>query len=531
MSERTVPFDPARTTVPRMAFGTLLSRITGLFRLFALTYALGINHVSDAYNLANNTPNIIYDLVLGGIFSATLIPIFVEALHGNGRQSSKELNKDAISAIVTVSVVILIAASLLTIIFAPWIIDLYTVGSGGPQLLAVRQVSILLLRCFAPQIAFYGFCSLISAILNSRSIFSPPMYVPIINNLICIVMLGFVSIQFKNPSIGFTKSHLSFELILGLGTTLGVFAQFAFLLPYMKKINLKLKWVWQPHHPVVRRVITLSSWTVGFVIANQVTYFLILALAVHSGRGGVTAYSNAFSFFQLPYGVAVVSIMSAVQPQMALSWTQRNTAMFKARLISGLRAINTVVIPATVMLLVLSQPLIALLLGHGSANAQETIPISGSLTMFALGLPGFCWYLYIVRAFQTMQDTKSVFWLYILENAINAILALAFVGPWGVEGLALSMSLAYSLSAIVGYVQLSIPLDGLDLTRITSSFVRVFTMTSLAGVLSFTVEELIGHQSGIGLLFKVVVTGLVAIVVMALTTWVGIVKALNSSQR
>ena len=519
------PFTGARTTVPKMALGTLLSRLTGLVRIFILTYALGINHLSDSYNLANNTPNIIFDLVLGGIFSATLIPVFVERLHLN---RNGEPDRESVSAIVTVSAVILVLASLFTFIFAPAIIDLYTTGTGGNQVAAVHQVSVVLLRCFAPQIALYGLCSLISALLNARSVFSPPMFVPIVNNLICIAMLGYVSVAFAHPSVAYAKGHLTFELVLGLGTTLGVAAQLAMLYPYLRKLHLGLRWTWKLRNPAVRQVVSLSSWTLGFVIANQVTYFIVLALAVHSGRGGVTAYSTAFAFFQLPYGVAVVSIMSAVQPTMALSWSQRNLTRFKTRFLSGLSAINGVVIPASVMMIVVAQPAIGFLLGHGSATVSSTLVISRTLVTFALGLPGFCWYLYLVRAFQTMQDTKTVFHLYLLENAINVFLAIFLVGPFGVEGLALSMSLAYTLAAIVGYAQLAIPLDGIGLASISRPLFRVITLSSIAGLISFISQSEIGSTSTFGMFEKLVVASVVALAVLGAGVWLGLSRQLDS---
>ena len=101
-------------------------------------------------------------------------------------------------------------------------------------------------------------------------------------------------------------------------------------------------------------------------------------------------------------------------------------------------------------MLLLAKPAVALILGHGHSSPASTSDAGAALAMFALGLPGFCSYLYVVRVLQSMQRTKVAFYLYLAENGINVALAVALVHPLGVRGLALSLSVAYTVSALVG---------------------------------------------------------------------------------
>lgn len=130
-----------------MAAGTALSRLTGFGRLLALAYALGFTDLTDTYNLANNTPLIVYELVLGGMLSATLVPVFVRELV----DKESEDNWRAISAVATVSGVVLLAVTALFVAGAPLLIHLYTLGQEGPVPDQQRAVATTLLRMFAPR--------------------------------------------------------------------------------------------------------------------------------------------------------------------------------------------------------------------------------------------------------------------------------------------------------------------------------------------------------------------------------------------
>src|SRR6202042_3435790 len=150
------------------------------------------------------------------------------------------------------------------------------------------------------------------------------------------------------------------------------------------------------------------------------------------------------------YGIIAVTVMSVVTPDLAQQWSTGHQAAFLKRMSGGLRAVLALIIPSAVGILLLARPSVALLLGNGHSTPAETATTGAALAMFALGLPGFCTYLYVVRVLQSMQRTKVAFFLYLGENGINIALALGLVHSLGVRGLALSLSVAYTVSALVG---------------------------------------------------------------------------------
>ncbi|MGH9074015.1 MAG: murein biosynthesis integral membrane protein MurJ, partial [Acidimicrobiales bacterium] len=380
-----------------MATGTLLSRVTGFAKLAALSYALGIKSpLADAYNLANATPNIVFDLIIGGVLAGTVVPVFVERL---ARRDEEGAWGD-ISAVLSLAAVVLLAATAALVVLAPLVIRVYTAGGAHGHLAAEQSAATLLLRLFAPQVAAYGLIGLLTAVLNARRRFAAPMFVPIANNVLVIGVYLAVHALFPKPGLVQAAHDPTLLLLLGAGTTGGVVLQALLLVPSLRGVvpvlprrrsvqvaaplpdlgrslsprsgdawdrlerlgrmaapagRPGLRWRWEPRNEAVRSILRLSGWTFGFVVANQVAYVIVLRLAlVVAGTGGISSYTYAYTFFQLPFGIVAVSIMSAVQPELAERWVRGDLAGFGRRANAGLRAVVVAAIPPAVGYLVLA---------------------------------------------------------------------------------------------------------------------------------------------------------------------------------
>jgi putative peptidoglycan lipid II flippase len=240
-------------------------------------------------------------------------------------------------------------------------------------------------------------------------------------------------------------------VVLGAGTTLGYVAQLFGLVPSLRAIGARLKPVWDPHHPAVRRAAALSGWTFGFVIANQVAYLLVVALANRRG-GELSSYQAAFQFFQLPHAIVAVSVTAALMPELSQAASRANHDHFDELFRRGLRVIGALLIPAAVVVAVFAEPLLRPLLAHGRLTEHGLHVTASTLSAFALGLPGFSAFILCTRALQARKDTRRVFYLYVVENGINVVLAFALYPSMHVRGLAISYAVAYTVSAVIAYV-------------------------------------------------------------------------------
>ncbi|MGO9963415.1 MAG: murein biosynthesis integral membrane protein MurJ [Acidimicrobiales bacterium] len=502
------------TATAYVAVGTLISRVTGLLRILVAIYALGYSTLSDSFNLANNTPNIVHDLVLGGILTATFVPVFVSRLATRSEQEAV----DSISAVLTLAACLLLIATVVFFLAAPLIIDLYTVGSHGPGIVAERQVATYLLRLFSPQLLAYGAISLMTAVLNTARRFSAPAYAPVLNNIVAIgILLAFVAVGHTHNLAAVQHDH-RLLLLLGIGTTLGVVIQAGALVPSLLGCGLRIRPRWSPSDPAVREIVNLSGWTFGFVIANQLAVFVVSAIAVNIGTASLTAYTYASIFFQLPFGIVAVSVMTTMAPVLASRFTKGDTAGFTQEFGLGLRRTMAGVIPAVVGYLLLAQPAISLIsLGAGTAHHLSGAHLTATmLELLALGLPGFCTYLLAILAFQAMRDTRTPFFLYLLENGLNVLLAFGFRSTLGAKGLALSLSVAYTVSAVAALVVLRNRVGGLGGFAVGRYVSRTVICSLVMAFVVALVLAGVGSDQGIGLLVRVFASVLAGIITYGL---------------
>lgn len=465
------------------AIGTLLSRVSGLGRTIVQGSALGINGVSDAYNLANTTPNIIYDLVLGGILAGTLVPVFVAAL-----ADDEERGWEAISAVCSAIAAVLAAITVVFFAAAPFIIRFYTLTSSGTATADERRIATSLLYLFVPQLALYGLTAVVTAVLAARRSYAVPMYTPVLNNVIVIgVLVAFgVTVTAVTPT-AVQHDHGAIWL-LGLGTTAGVAAMAVALLPALKRAGARLRWVWNPGHPACRRIVRLSGWTAGFVVANQVAYLVIILIANHR-TGDYSAYSYAYQFFLLPHGIWIVSLLGPMETEMAHRWQAADREGARRHLREAMWLGAVLIVPAGFGYAVLARPAISLVLQHGHVTSAGARTTADALAAFAVGLPTFSLYAIMMRSYQAMQDTRSMFKVYAFENAVNIVLAVTLYPHFGVRGLAASWSLAYAAGAAVAVWHQGRRLEGIGGRPLRLAFARVAAGAVVAVVAAWAVSS------------------------------------------
>jgi len=437
------------------ALGTMLSRASGLVRVAALTAALGLSSMSDIYNLANTAPNILYELVIGGVLSSTLVPLFVQA---NQNAKSDPDADDATSVMVTVGFVAITCLALVAVLLSPWINQLFALTVQGrnraEQLVIGDDFLILLL----PQIFFYGITTLVTAMLHARRRFAAPAFAPVLTNVI-ISIAALIVYKVIDPAQG--ENSLSTVYVLAIGTTAGVAAMAAALIPALRRAEVSLRWDFRPKHPAVRSILRLSGWTVGFAISNQIALLIVLTLARGAGTGAVSAYQYAFIFFQLPYGLIAVSLMTAVLPELATAANNGDIEAYAQKFREGLSLLLTFMIPSAAVYFLLGRPLIAMLLQRGEFDAAATKQTLTMLIGFSVGMPAFAVFLYCVRALHARRNTRTPFYLNLFENALNVALVVPLVAVIGQIGLSLAYSLAYCVATVGAVIVLNRHIHGL----------------------------------------------------------------------
>ena len=500
-----------------MSLGTVLSRATGLARLAAIAAALGVaeSRLSDAFNLANTAPNIIYELVLGGILTSVFVPVFVELLEREGREEAWRVA----SAIINLSLVVLMAVVVIGILAAPLIARFYTIALEGDQAETQRAVLVVLLRLFLPQIIFYALAAITAGLLNAHKRFGPPMYTPVLNNLGVIAI--FVAFHQAYPSVSLENVQDHQLWIIGLGTTAGVALMAIAQLPFLRGLG-RYQLSFNVRHPSVKKLARLSVFVIGYVIANQIGYLIVQVLA-NDQQGGYSAYISAFTFFMLPHGLFAVSVITALLPGMSQDAVHERWDAFKERLSTGIRATVLLVLPAAIGYFVLSRPVIRLLLERGIFSAQSTDLVAAVLQFFVLGLVPFSLFQLMLRAFYALQDTRTPFMINCVAVGLNIAINIPLFALIGVQGLAAGHAAAYTFGLALQLRALRKRIGPLGGRRIVSSATRIgiagIVMGAIVWGLNRLLVELAPDPS----------TGL-QVIILSATVAVGVVVYLGSAR-
>jgi putative peptidoglycan lipid II flippase len=458
-------------SVAVMSTGTLLSRGSGVVRVGVTLAALGVSPLSDAYNIANTTPNIVYELILGGILTSVFVPVLV----GWAKEHGHDQLGDVASRFLTLVLVILASVAVMGIVFAPTIMRFYLSGRvGEAEYAGMLELGTFFLRWFLPQIVFYGIGAVAAGLLTANRRFAAQMYAPVLNNVAVIVtMLVFIAVRTgDHPTIaGITQPQ---RYLLAVGTTLGVVAMTVALWPSLGRLGFRWRLRFDWRHDSVRRLVRLARWVIVYVIANQVAYFVIISFTGHLQAGAYTAYSQAFIFFSLPHAIVAVSIFTALLPGMSGRWSDRDVGGVRDLFSRGMRDTMVVMIPAAAGYLVLSGPIVALLASYGAVTPSGTELLAKTLAAFAIGLPFFSAFQLLTRTSYATHDARTPALVNIAVAVVNLAvdLWLAFGLDLGVPGLALGYGASYLAGTALLYAMVGRRLEGGDGKRILATVVR-----------------------------------------------------------
>ncbi|MEY2755229.1 MAG: hypothetical protein RJB65_1587, partial [Actinomycetota bacterium] len=490
-----------------VATGTALSRLTGLARVAVLGAVLGTpSAVADAYDLANGTPNIIYELLLGGVLSSSLVPLFTRLREDDDEEGT--------SAVVSVAVVALTALTIIAVAAAPLVFRLYSMMvSDNVDADQYRSVGTALARLFLVQIFFYGINALASALLNARGRFFAAAWAPVLSNVVIVGSLALVpAMTDSTPTLADVLAEADLRWVLGGGATLGIAVMALSLLPAAAAAGVRIRPRLDLRHPAVRQLRSLSGWALGYVAANQVAILVVRNL-LRGGDGSIFAYSRAYMWFVLPHGLLAMSIATTFLPEMTRAVRDRDRVRLAERTSLGVRLIALVTMPAGVGLFVLRRPIIGLAFQHGNVSAADAETTARALAGFSLGLVGVSVFLFVVRLFYAHLDARTPFTLNLVENVLNVGLAIVLVDRYGILGLALSFAIAYLVSAALALVVARNKVPELALGPIAAALGRMVIASAVMGEAVWWVARQVGGNVGLDAVIRVLAGSLTGVVV------------------
>ncbi len=501
--------------------GTAVSRATGLLRLGATTYALGVteSRLADTYNLANTTPNMIHELIIGGVLSSVLLRSYIEVKAKEGQEEAWRF----IARVTKATMLLLAAIGLIIVVAAPAIFRLYTIGAQGGGRQAQQALGSLLLQLFVPQILFYGLSYISTAALNAHRRFGVPMFVPALNNLtVTATLLWFAATipeALRTPDSVPTKGIL----ILGLGTTAGVAIQGILPFFFLRRMGFSLGGRVGIIDPRFGRLLKMSSFMAGYVATNMIALWLTLILA-GGVIGGVASYQYAFVFFQLPHGLLAVSIVTAIFPAMTEKAVAGDLTEFSQELSRALRGVAYFVLPAVAGYLAIAPQVVSLLLEHGLTTDASTTMVANVLRVWAPGIFFFSTFYVFLRGFYALGDTKTPMLINIAGSVVNVAFNLAVVTlidepRLEIAGLAAGHALSYLVASALALRAISARIRTRPIEGLRVALVKMLTASAVTGAGAFLVarslRSVVDASSISGLLIQVLGATVVGLLLYA----------------
>jgi putative peptidoglycan lipid II flippase len=422
-----------------MAVATLISRITGFLRLLGLAAVLGLGVINDSYTVANTLPAMLYELLIGGVLTSVLVPLLVRAAKEDADQGQAYAQR-----LVTIACATLGVATVLAIVGAPFLAVLFLGDSesADPQLATVFAYLLL------PQILFYGLSGLFGAILQARSIFGPPAWAPVLNNIIVLVVLGIYALVPGEITLDPARISEPKLMVLGLGTTAGIIAQALVQLPALRRAGFHFGWRWGWDSRLTQAG-GMAAWFVLYVLVGQLGFVVTTRSAAQGEPGGVVIYSLVWLLLQLPYGVLGYSLLTAIMPRMSRAAADADWRGVVKDLSLGSRYLTVLLIPITVIF-TLAGPQIGIALFSLGKAGSDAERLGAALAVSAFGLLPFAVTMLQLRVFYSMADARTPTMINALMVAVKLPLLLACPVLLDDADVVLGLTAVNSLSCVLG---------------------------------------------------------------------------------
>jgi putative peptidoglycan lipid II flippase len=483
----------ARSTAG-MASGIIASRVLGMVRASLQLAVVGTALSGDAWDVANTLPNIIYLLLAGGVINAVLVPQITRAAsHADGgREYVDRLLTIAITGIAVITVAFTLGAGLM--------VRLYSSGWS----LDVRTLSTAFALICMPQIFFYGLYTLLGNVLNARNHFAAYMWAPVVANVVAIGGMAFFLVAYPQQAkpVSWTSPMV---WVLAGSATAGIVAQAMVLVVPLWRSGFRYTPRWGFRGVGLRTASTVALWTFAAVGVSSAGFIVTSKVATYAGQAGVAAgldvpgkisYSNAFLLFMLPHSLVTVSLVTALFTRMSKAAGAGNLGEVRADVDRGMRLTAVATIPTTVGAFVLGFAATASVFPGNSA--VETRGIATVMMAMMVGLVPFGLLFLLQRVFYAFEDAKTPFRLTVVITVVATLANLAslLLPPrWIVVGVGAGQAVSNLAGLAIGLVLVRRRLNGLPLSNVARTYVRLGAASLVAGagalIVQFGLREVI----------------------------------------
>lgn len=486
---------------------TLLSRLLGAVRDIAIAYFFGAGMVSDAFIAAFRIPNLLRRMFGEGSLSIVFVPVYTEILYQKGRAEADRL-AGSTARLLTLC---LLTAAMAGMAAAPLLVHMLAPGFAASAEKFALTVSLTRIMC--PYVVFIGLVALCMGFLNVLGHFAAPALAPTCLNVAMIIAITGGS--FWVPSREVLVRWLAVGVVVGGGLQLGL--QIPFLIKNRLFLWRKSPW-W---HPAFKQIGLMMGPVLFGAAVYQINNLVITVLGSMLLQGSVSYLYYADRLLQFPLGIFGIATATAVFPTLARQSVMKQYDAMRHTFGHAMRLVFFITIPAMVGLIVLREPIIAMLFQRGAFDQHSMRLTASALLYYGMGLWAFSAVRVVLNLFYAMKDTRTPVKIAVLTIAVNLALGILLMGPMKHNGLALAITLASILNLGLLSIALRRRLGALGGRVITASAFKSACCSTVMGISVWMAARWMlpgGDAAGIKLLPGVagcVATGVVVYAVLA----------------
>lgn len=456
---------------------TIISRVLGIARESILYGIFNANYMTDAYRASFSIPDYVYMLLVGGALSSAFIPVFSSYIATNREDEGWRAASIVFNYIILLSMIVISFAYLHTDSLIRWLVPGLPPQTAN---LAVTMTHIMFLQAF-----FMILNGIIMGILNSFNHFAAPAISSILYNLMIIIVGVWLYRQY---------GIMAFSYGVVSGAAMSLIIQ----IPALRRVGVRYYFSWDFHNQGFKQIMGLMIPVMIGLGVVQLNPFVTQNLASYLGPGTISVLDLAQKIMNLPIGIFVTPIAIAFFPSLTVLVAQDKTASFLRTSSLGLRAILLVSIPSSFGIVALGEPLVKLLFKQGNFTAVAAQLVYIALIYYCIGIFAYSAVQMLNRSFYALKDTITPIIGSISAIALNILLSVKMVGPWGIKGLAMASSLSAIFNFLFLLLMLRIKAGPLGGRKIIFSLSLSFAASSIMfiAVRCSTVYLLLNLQFG-----------------------------------
>lgn len=476
----------------------IIGRITGFFRTSVQAWAIGALGLASAYTVANNLPNLLYELVMGGMLITSFLPVYMSVKSKRGKQAAA----DYASNLTSIVVLVMLAVLVLSFVFAAPIV--WTQSAGATEGFD-SELAIYFFRWFAIEVVLYALSSLISGVLNAERDYFASNVAPILNNVITIA--GFLIYGFLVNDLGLPMGRAI--VVLAIANPLGVAVQVLAQVPALMRHGVTLRPHINLHDPALGETLKIGLPTLVLMLISTPTAAVTSSCALSVTPAGASIAYYARVWYVLPFSIFAIPISVTMFTELSGSYMAGKLDTFKGYLASGIRKIVFTLVPMTLYLIVFAPYLVAVFTA-GSFSGEAAQQTATYLQCLALALPFYGLSSYLQKACSSMIKMNFYMVATIVATVLQIAMCVGLTPLWGLYVVPISSTFFYGSVVIVTLLYIRRELGSIGMKSIAATAVKAFMLGllgSLVGILILVVlRRVVGPCQGVllGALYCVV---------------------------